>query len=142
LQDENTLYGQNERQHSRKLVLTSDDKTTIQALKEVADKFSTKRDWAKFHNPKDLSIGIVTEGSELLAIFRFKTDKEVKQILGNQLMANQIKHELADVLFFILRFSQMTGTDLTEAFLEKMKLNEIRYPVDKSKGSNKKYTEL
>ena len=114
----------------------------FQALKEIADKFSTKRDWVKFHNPKDLSIGIVTEGSELLAIFRFKTDKEVKQILGNQMMLNQIKHELADVLFFVLRFSQMTGTDLTEAFLEKMKLNEVRYPIDKSKGSNKKYTEL
>jgi NTP pyrophosphatase (non-canonical NTP hydrolase) len=123
-------------------MLKKDNETTLQALKDLADTFSLKRDWSKFHNPKDLAIGIVTEGSELLALFRFKSNEEINKMLSDESSVLNIKHELADVLFFVLRFSQITGIELTEAFLDKMKLNEMRYPVNKSMGSNKKYSEL
>jgi NTP pyrophosphatase (non-canonical NTP hydrolase) len=61
--------------------------------------FSEERDWDQFHNPKDLAIGIVTEASELLEMFRFKTETEVDTLLNQQSSVKKVRDELADVFF-------------------------------------------
>lgn len=116
----------------------TDDKTTIQELQNVIAKFCEERDWDRYHNPKDLAIGIVTEASELLDIFRFKQPEEV---MKNPVSRENICDELSDVMYFVLRFAQMNDIDISESLNNKIMKNSIKYPVEKCKGCNKKYNE-
>lgn len=119
-----------------------DHENTVDDLKNIVRKFCDARDWEKYHNPKDLSIGIITEASELIELFRFKDLDEVEELLENIKSRENIKQELADVLFFVLRFAQMNDIDLSKALKNKVEINENKYPADLFKGSNKKYNEL
>lgn len=104
--------------------------------------FCEERDWDRFHTPKDLAIGLSTEAAEVLELFRFRSDSELKELLSDSAFRQKLGFELADVLFFILRFADKYQFDLIKFFEAKMKLNAEKYSVDKSKGSNKKYTEF
>ena len=119
-----------------------DDSTTVKELKDKVKIFCEERDWGQFHNPKDLAIGVSTEASELLDIFRFKRDIDIKEIMSNPDKRQMIGEELADVLYFILRFSQMNNFDLSGELGKKIKKNAVKYPIKKAKGSNKKYNEV
>lgn len=110
-------------------------------IQKVQD-FCEERDWDQFHNPKDLAIGISTEANELLDIFRFKTDAEMKEMLNDPVKKEHIEEELADTLFFLLRFAQMYHIDLESCLEKKVQKNAQKYPVDKIKGKNLKYTEI
>ena len=105
-------------------------------------KFSEDRDWDQFHNAKDLAIGIVTEASELLETFRFKSETEVNELFRNGTSAKGIRDELADIFYFTLRLAQKYDIDVSSSLKEKIELNAKKYPIDKARGSNKKYTEL
>ena len=118
-----------------------DNQITLEQLKQQIQEFCEARDWDQFHNPKDLAIGISTESAELLEHFRFKSDDEIKEMISNTKKRNEISEEMADILFFLLRMAQMYDFDLSTALNEKMTKNEVNYPVEKAKGSNKKYTE-
>ena len=118
-----------------------DKSTNIHELKEKVKRFSEDRDWSQFHSPKELAIGIITESSELLEHFRFKSGKEMEEILKDEKKRAEIGEELADIMFFILRFSQMYGFNLSQEITNKIQKNEIRLPIEKFKGSNKKYNE-
>jgi len=120
----------------------TDSNTTVEYLKQLVKKFCEDREWDKYHSPKNLAIGIVTEASELLEIFRWKSEDESYNLLKDPKKLEKIRHELADVLYFVLRFAQKYNIDLTNALIEKLKINEERYPIEKAKGSDKKYTEL
>lgn len=119
-----------------------DHKTNIHELKEKVGKFCEDRDWAQFHGAKDLAIGIITESSELLEHFRFKSEKETEEMFKNPEKRQHISEETADVLYFILRLAQKYNIDLTTELNKKLEKNEKKYPIEKAKGSNKKYTEL
>ena len=114
------------------------------SIQEITNKikiFCEERDWDKYHNAKDLAIGIITEASELLEHFRFKSEKEVEELF-NSSKKHEISEEMADVLYFLLRLSQKYNIDLIESLHNKLRKNEEKYPISKSKGSNKKYTEF
>lgn len=111
----------------------------LNELIETIKTFCEQRDWDQYHNPKDLAIGISTEAAELLDLFRFKNGEEIQQTMTSR--RELIEDELADVLFFVLRFSQMNDIDLKKALEHKMEKNAVKYPVDKVKGNNKKYNE-
>ena len=119
-----------------------DSKANLQELKSKVRAFCEARDWDRFHGAKDLSIGIVTEASELLEKFRFKSDADIEALLADPQKKAGIGHEMADVLYFLLRMSQMLDIDLSEALEAKMQENEQKYPVGKAKGKNAKYSEL
>lgn len=114
----------------------------IKELEAVVKKFCKERDWDQFHNPKDLAIGISTEANELLDIFRFKSDEDIKEIFKCYQKKQHIEEEIADVIFFLLRFTQMNEIDIEKALNDKIKKNAKKYPIDKSKGKNLKYTEI
>lgn len=120
----------------------NDLKLSVQSLKDIVQSMCEDRDWDQFHNPKDLAIGIITEASELLELFRFKSKTEVMDLLTDNDKMGKVKDELADIFFFILRFCQMYEIDLTESLLCKIEKNKEKYPIELSKGSNKKYTEF
>jgi NTP pyrophosphatase (non-canonical NTP hydrolase) len=114
----------------------------LNELMEKVKKFCEDRDWDQYHNPKDLAIGLSTESNELLDLFRFKTDSQLKEMLLDMNKREQISEELADILFFLLRFGQMYGFDLKHSLEDKIEKNNRKYPIDKSKGKNDKYTEI
>jgi len=119
-----------------------DTVTRIVELKQMVKQFSEERDWDQFHNAKDLVIGIVTEASELLEAFRFKSEQEVEDMFKDDTQVRNIRDELADIFYFALRLAQKYDIDVSKSLDDKIKDNAKRYPVDKAKGSNKKYTEL
>jgi len=118
-----------------------DDKTNIKELKELVKDFCEERDWDQYHNAKDLAIGIITESSELLEHFRFKSRNEVDDLFKEKFKKEEISEELADVLFFVLRFAEKYHIDLSEELKKKLDKNAQKYPIEKAKGSNKKYSE-
>ena len=119
-----------------------DAATSVSELKQMVRRFSEERDWDQFHNAKDLAIGIVTEASELLQAFRFKTNEEVEGMLRDDSRSKEVRDELADIFYFALRLAQRYGIDVSKSLEEKIRDNAKRYPAERAKGSNKKYTEL
>lgn len=119
-----------------------DTKITIQELKDFVRKFCEERDWDQFHNAKDLAIGVTTEATELLEHFRFKTNKESDKMLLDSKKKAELSKELADTFYFVLRFAQKYNIDLSDELIKKIKENGLKYPIEKAKGSSKKYTEF
>jgi NTP pyrophosphatase (non-canonical NTP hydrolase) len=115
---------------------------TLDKLKSTVQAFCEARDWDQFHSPKDLAIGVITEAAELLECFRFQSDEQALTLLSDPCVKEEIEDEIADVLFFLLRFSQRFDVDLTKALLRKIEKSERKYPVEKAKGRNTKYTKL
>lgn len=97
-------------------------------------KFRDDRDWAQFHNPKDLAIALNIEASELLELFLWKKENEANK--------ERFKEELADVLIYALLLADKFDLDIHEIIEEKLIHNSQKYPVDKAKGNANKYNEL
>jgi len=103
-------------------------------------KFRNDRDWGQFHTIKDLCLGLNIEVSELQEIFLWKDDKELKETINNK--KESIGDELADIFIFLAYLSNDLNIDLNEAVNRKIDENGNKYPITKSRGSNKKYNEL
>ena len=102
----------------------------------------TERDWDQFHSPKNLSMSIAVEAAELMEIFQWLTEKESFEIKNNEKKFTHVKEEVADVFILLVRLCEILKIDLEEAFWDKMQKNAKKYPVNKCKGTNKKYDEL
>jgi len=122
--------------------LLLDSGVTVGELKALVKRFCEERDWDQFHNAKDLAIGVVTESSELLDIFRFKSEDEIEAMLKEAPSREKVSAEMADAFYFLLRLAQRYDIDLSEALKNKIVDNGRKYPVEKAKGSNKKYSEM
>ena len=114
--------------------------TTIETLRQSVRTFIEARDWDQFHTPKDLSIGLIIEAGELLEHFRFRDDTEIATRLTEPDFRQHVSNELADVLFFVLALSHKLDIDLAQALDKKMALSAKRYPIEKARGKNLKYT--
>ena len=107
-----------------------------ETVKEVL-KFRDDRDWKQFHDPKDLAISISLEASELLEIFQWSRDD-----IYCLDKIDKIKEELADVMNYCILMADACDLDLDKIITDKIKLNELKYPIDKAKGTSAKYNEL
>ncbi len=114
---------------------------SVLELQKLVKIFCEDRDWDQFHTLKDLAIGVSTEANELLDLCRFKSDRQINELLNTPSFKFKVEYELADVFFFILRIAQMYKVDLASALEIKLQANAIKYPIEISKGSNKKYNE-
>ena len=103
-------------------------------------KFRNDRDWGQFHTIKDLCLGLNIEVSELQELFLWKDDKELKETINNK--KESIGDELADIFIFLAYLSNDLNIDLNEVINKKIDKNGNKYPIAKSRGSNKKYNEL
>jgi len=106
-------------------------------IKEIIDaliKFRNDRDWEQFHNPKDLAVALSIEAGELLENFLWKSAEEANP--------EKVKEELADILAYAFLLADKYGFDVREILLDKIKKNGEKYPVEKAKGTAKKYNEL
>lgn len=109
-------------------------------LKEKLLDFRKKRDWEKFHTPKDLAISLVLEAAELLENFQWKSDMEiVNSLIGKD--REKISEEIADIVIYINYLCHDLNISLEEIVTAKLAKNEKKYPAEKVKGSAKKYNE-
>lgn len=115
---------------------------SISQMSAKVQEFCEARDWDQFHNIKDLAIGLVTESAELLELFRFQSAEESEALLKDPMKSEMVRDEIADILFFVLRVSGRYGVDLGEALTRKLAKNAAKYPIELSRGSNRKYTEF
>lgn len=119
-----------------------DQSTSIQELKQEVIAFRDERDWQQFHDPKNLAMGMSIECAELQELFLWKNGEEIGQMLESRAGKERVSQELADVFVFLLYLADACQVDLAEAVARKMEVNERKYPVAKSYGRHKKYTEL
>jgi NTP pyrophosphatase (non-canonical NTP hydrolase) len=112
----------------------------LHLLKQKVDAFSKARDWEKFHTPKNLSMALTVEASELMEIFQWLDPQEAFTDLSSK-KKTAVEHEVADIFIYLLRFCSVTGIDLIGAAEEKLKHNAEKYPAELVKGQSKKYTE-
>ena len=100
--------------------------TTLTGLRDALRRFADERDWNQFHSPKNLAISVSLEAAELLEHFQWTGDAapSAKQ---------EIAHEMADVLLYLVRLADRLDIDLLEAAARKMELNALKYPIPKEK---------
>lgn len=111
--------------------------TDLANVIEELIRFRDDRDWKQFHDTKNLATAISIEAAELNELFLWKDVGDSEKVDDQR-----IKEELADVILFALLLSEKRGYDLSEMLLSKIRLNKSKYPIEKSKGTSKKYTEL
>ena len=112
-------------------------------MDEVLDRiraFRDERDWLQFHDPKNLAVSVAIEAAELLEEFQWKSKEESERHAREN--RERVADEVADVAIYLYELADVCGIDLRAAVLAKLEKNAIKYPVEKSKGTNKKYTEL
>jgi NTP pyrophosphatase (non-canonical NTP hydrolase) len=114
--------------------------STLSSLRSSLRAFAAERDWDQFHSPKNLATALSVEAAELLEHFQWLTEAQSAQLSPEKLI--EVKHELADVLIYLIRLADKLDVDLLTAAEEKIALNAQKYPVEKAKGKMKKYTEL
>ena len=114
---------------------------SVQDLKDRCRAFCEARDWAQYHTPKELAIGLATEAAELLQRLRFKSDDEVRALAADPKRREGLAHEVADTLYFLLRFCEVSDIDVADALEAKLKVNEGKYPAEKVRGRNERYDE-
>jgi len=111
-------------------------------IQKRLQKFADERDWEQFHNPKNLAMALSVEASELIEIFQWLTPEESLSIKLNSLKFEEVSDEIADVALYLLRLADKLDIDIETAINNKLDKNTLKYPIGKSKGNAKKYTEL
>lgn len=112
----------------------------LENIHKIIKKFSDERDWQQFHSSKNLSMALSVEVSELVEIFQWLKEDESDNLGTKQ--KDALKDEVADVAIYLFRICMNQGIDLEKEIIRKMKKNEEKYPVEKCKGSSKKYNDL
>ena len=105
----------------------------MKELQEKIEKFNEERDWDQFHSPVNLAKSICIEAAELLECFQWN---------DNNYDLEHVKEELADVFNYCIQMSQALDVDLIDIENSKINKNELKYPIDKAKGSSNKYSKL
>ncbi len=112
----------------------------LDELTALACEFRDDRDWKQFHNPKDMALSLTLEAAELLELMQWKSGRELHEHLLKK--KDLLSDELCDVLYWVLVMAHDHNIDLRQAFRDKIRKNEAKYPVHKAHGKAKKYTEL
>lgn len=112
----------------------------LNTLKHRLREFAQDRDWDQFHSPKNLSMALSAEVAEIIEHFQWLTEEQSSNLAEDKL--KEVETELADTLIYLIRLADKLDIDLLAAAVSKIDLNEQKYPVEKSKGNAKKYTEL
>lgn len=108
-------------------------------LQAAIRQFVSERDWSKFHTPKNLATALSVEAGELLEPFQWLISGE-RHELGDKWF-EAVRHEMADVLMYLICLADRLDVNLGEAVLEKLAINRLKYPIDKVRGDSRKYTD-
>ena len=108
-------------------------------IQQILRKFAKDRDWEKFHNLRNLASSISIEAAELLEHFQWDTDKNISLNIREKEFKKKISEEVADIMLYLLRFSDIAKIDLEKSCLNKIEKNNEKYPIKLSKGKSTKY---
>ena len=111
----------------------------LESVRNRLREFAAVRDWDQFHSPKNLSMALSVEASELVECFQWLTEEQSRSLNAEQLAA--VTDEIADVQLYLIRLADKVVVDIGVAIEQKIKKNEAKYPAEKVKGSSKKYSE-
>ena len=112
---------------------------SLNNLREKINAFVKERDWDQFHTPKNLAMAMIVDAAELVEQFQWNTPEESQTLTPEKREA--VSHELADTFVYLLRIAEVLEIDLIEATNQKIVLNAKKYPVEKARGKNNKYTD-
>lgn len=113
---------------------------SISELTAQIQEFVDAREWRKYHNAKDLAVAIAAEAGELMQHFVWQQEEQIEARLEKN--REEIASEIADVAILLFEFADNLGMNLGEVMQAKIARNDVRYPVEKSRGNNLKYSEL
>jgi dCTP diphosphatase len=111
----------------------------IEDIRQRLAQFAEARNWEQFHSPKNLSMALAAEAAELLEIFQWLTDEQSQEIIKDEKEMTLVRQEIADVMICLVRLADKLGVDIEKAVMEKIGVNEKKYPVELSKGNATKY---
>ena len=111
----------------------------LEEMRQIMHDFSDSRGWDKFHSPKNLSMALSVEVSELIECFQWMTEEQSNSLSPEQL--ENISDEIADVQLYLVRLADKVGIDISIAVHKKIEKNELKYPAEKVRGSSKKYSD-
>ncbi len=106
----------------------SDNNTTVAQLREMIRNFSRNRNWLEKQNPKDLTMALSVEASEILEIFQWIDSKDAFKVQDDEKVYEHIKEEVADVFWYLMRLCDSLDIDLSDAVFDKEKKNASKYP--------------
>lgn len=112
----------------------------IQELQATLRRFAEERDWGQFHSPKNLATALSVEAAELLENFQWLTEEQSRNLSPEQ--REQVGEEIADVLLYLLQLADKLQIDPMDAVKKKLALNAEKYPVERARGTSRKYTDL
>jgi dCTP diphosphatase len=120
--------------------LSGERPISLEDLRGALRRFASDRDWDQFHSPKNLAIALSVEAAELLEHFQWTLDADPTSLAPDR--HAKVQEEIADVLLYLVRLADKLNIDLLAAATEKLQINAAKYPVEKARGSSKKYTEF
>lgn len=115
-------------------------KKSISSLSQMLTEFAKERDWGQFHSPKNLSMALAVEVSEIVEYFQWTTEEQSYKLSSEKI--EQVREEIGDALIYLTMLADKLEIDPLEAAFNKIEINRAKYPVSKAKGSAKKYNEL
>ena len=119
--------------------MTAKDPDGLLQLRNALRQFAAERDWDQFHSPKNLASALSVEAAELLERFQWLTEEESGRLPPEKF--NEVRDEMADVLVYLVRLADKLDVDLLDAARDKIVLNAQKYPVEKARGSDRKYSD-
>lgn len=120
--------------------MSHDNARSLEALTQAVIRFRDERDWKQFHNVKDVSLSLVLEATELLEIFQWTAEHDALAKAHSH--TQEVQDELADILYWVLLLAHDLKIDLGTALHTKLEANAEKYPIEKARGSSRKYREL
>ena len=114
----------------------------VARLQQAIALFARERDWDPFHSPKNLAMALSAEVGELVELFQWLSEGASSRVAQEPATARPVRDEIADVLVYLVRLAAVLDVDLDEAVRSKLATNALKYPVDRARGSAKKYSDL
>ena len=111
-----------------------DTTTTVATLKDAMHLFVAERDWEQFHSPKNLVMGLAVEAAELMEHFLWVANEQSRLIVADASHLKEVADEMADVACYLLALANVLGVDLSQAIVDKLAKNALKYPVEKYRG--------
>lgn len=118
------------------------EKLDLELINNRVSSFIEQRDWNQFHSIKNLSMALSVEVSELVEIFQWMKEADSNNVKQDPKLKEKVSEEIADIFIYLTRIAFKSEIDIEKAVLAKIEKNQAKYPVDKSKGNAKKYTEF
>lgn len=114
----------------------------IEKINNLVCDFNKEREWEQFHSIKNLSMALAVESSELMELFQWMTEMDSENVKNDINLKSKLEDEISDVFIYLMRIAVKANVDIEQSILKKIEKNRSKYPIEKSKGNSKKYSDF